>query len=164
MLFDIVVAALIILCGVAVYFALLGLILLYNNISAGNTFALMQESNIKTAELEEVKPDKLEGYKEKIQLNKLFQHLKEIPLDKFVQHIKEILLSIPLWHKNEKQEMHDPLHLEHKKREEEFRLKIQQQNEALLQELKQRREESRLAQELGATADSQKDITSTEVI
>jgi hypothetical protein len=159
MLFDIVVAALIMVCGVAVYFALLGLIVLYNKVSAGNAFALPQESNIKTAELEEVEPDELEGVKEKIPLERLLQPLKVIKFNKFVKSIKNIRLPKTVYHKKEKTGIKDPLLLEHKKREEEFRLKMQQRNEEFLQELKQRREESRLAQEQDATAESQKDIS-----
>lgn len=164
MLFDIAVAAFIMLCGVAVYFALLGLIILYNKISAGNTFTEPQKSIIITEEPEEVRPDGFERYKEKIQLNKLTKQLKKIQLGKFVQHIMEKRPHKLLGNKNEKPEMDDPLRLEHKKREEEFRLKMQQRNEELLQELKQRREDSRLAQEQGAVAESQNEIPSTDEI
>jgi len=159
MLFDIVVAALIMLCGVAVYFALLGFIVLYNKISAGNTFIDPQESIIITEEPEEARPGWFKRYRVKIQLNKLGLQLKKIQLGKFMQHIMEKRPQKPLRHNKEKPVTLDPLRLEHKKREEEFRLKMQQRNEELLQELKQRREEGRLPQEQDATAESQKDIS-----
>lgn len=150
MLFDIMVAILILLCGVAVYFALLGLIVLYNKFSAENVFNRPQESKIITAELEETKPD--------IQMD----GKKKIPLGKLVQHIKEMRLPKPTRQKIEKPQTQDPLHLEHKKREEEFRFKMQQRNEELLRELKQRREESSLEQD--AAASFQKDFISADKV
>ncbi|NLV22481.1 MAG: hypothetical protein GXY49_10920 [Syntrophomonadaceae bacterium] len=67
MLFDIIVAALILLCGVAIYFALLGLVVLYNKISGENAGRRPQEPKAAAAE------------KEKGRLHTSRRHKKERP-------------------------------------------------------------------------------------
>jgi hypothetical protein len=165
MLFDIVVAALIILCGVAVYFALLGIIVLYNKLSSDKTIKYQPDANILQEEPSEAKPGRFEGFKEKIPLSGIMHSLKGIQIGNMVKPIKNIRLFPSADRPKETTEIKDPLLLEHKKLEEEFRRKMEERNEALLQELKKRREESRLTQEeQGATAEPQNDSASADGI
>lgn len=149
MLFDFLVAMLIILGGVALYYTLLGSLILYNKIVAGKDSSPSQMPPLVSTEAAD---EKSSSQNAPVKLAPIQQEARQPRFgQKKSGSRQEIMTS-----------QNDPLRLEHKKREEEFRLKMQQRNEELLRELKQRREESQLEQD--TTAGFQKDIISADEI
>jgi hypothetical protein len=159
MLFELIITVIIILCGVAVYYALLGLMVLYNKKSAGKVNHPIQEPDDAPTEEKETAPAKLVQFKNRIRLEKPVQNIKEIDVPNILQQVKEIRLNFFPQHQKEPLSAQDPLRLEHKSREDEFRRKMQQKDEELLRELKQRREEKLLVPEQETNTEEQTEIT-----
>ena len=149
MFFDFLVAMLIMLGGVALYYTLLGSLILYNKIVSGKDSTPSQMPPLVSTEAADEKsvspysPVKLASIQQKARQLRFGQKKSESR--------QEIVAN-----------QDDPLQLEHKKREEEFRLKMQQRNEELLRELKQRREASSLEQD--TTADAQEGLIPADII
>jgi len=164
MLNDIIITVLILLGGIAIYFALLGMIILYNRYIAAPSHRqpLMTErtrpEDVPPAEADlqsptgEMQADPLPDYAD------FADRQTERPLPEPGRtglklpaaglpkcNIPKLNLPKPGRTDHQPPEPVDPVRRELKKQEEAFRRRMQQRDEELLQELKQRREESRVA-------------------
>ncbi len=126
MLMDIIVTVMILLGGVVIYFALMGLIVFYNKHSTGSLAAkTKQAEHEETLLTPKSRRNAFSGLKVKLTAFRLKQPRRG----------------------DDKPASSDPLKQQHKKYEEEFRRKMQQRDEDLLRELRQRREEKRNAEQ-----------------
>ena len=159
MLYDIIVAVIILLGGVAIYFALLGMIVLYNKFSANGitsqTQPNVQDENTMRPHPPGIRENKFQGrvLKSKIRLGTPCIPKPNLPVFR---------LNKPHRPENKNSVSADLLGQEHKKHEEEFRRKMQQRDEEFMRELKQRQEEKRLAREQEITVDHPNNTEITE--